>query len=53
MSVYLFSQKVIEKVTKGIQEYGFTLIGYTDSPIEGATGNKEFLAYFVKEGSRT
>lgn len=42
-------RQVIENVTKGIESYGFELIGVTDSPIAGATGNKEFLAYFVKK----
>ncbi|MFC1842534.1 TlyA family RNA methyltransferase [Candidatus Dependentiae bacterium] len=42
-------KKVIEQVTSGIQEHGFELIGITDSPIQGATGNKEFLAYFKKK----
>ena len=41
-------KKVIDNVTKGIQAYGFELVGWTESPIFGATGNKEFLAYFKK-----
>jgi len=41
-------EKVIEKVIEGIKAYGFTFIGVIDSPIEGASGNKEFLAYFKK-----
>ena len=41
-------KKVIDCVTSGIKKYGFELIGITDSPIFGATGNKEFLAYFKK-----
>lgn len=41
-------QEVIEKVTNNIISYGFKLIGVTESPITGATGNKEFLAYFIK-----
>jgi 23S rRNA (cytidine1920-2'-O)/16S rRNA (cytidine1409-2'-O)-methyltransferase len=39
-------QRVIEHVTKGVQAAGFSCIGVTESPIEGATGNKEFLGYF-------
>lgn len=39
---------VIEKVTLGIQALGFTYKGVTPSPILGATGNQEFLAYFVR-----
>jgi 23S rRNA (cytidine1920-2'-O)/16S rRNA (cytidine1409-2'-O)-methyltransferase len=39
---------VIERVTKGIIEYGFALQGVIESPIEGTMGNKEFLAYFIR-----
>jgi 23S rRNA (cytidine1920-2'-O)/16S rRNA (cytidine1409-2'-O)-methyltransferase len=39
-------QSVIENVTKGVESAGFSCIGVIESPIEGATGNKEFLAYF-------
>lgn len=39
-------QRVIEQVTKGVQATGFSCVGVIESPIEGATGNKEFLAYF-------
>jgi 23S rRNA (cytidine1920-2'-O)/16S rRNA (cytidine1409-2'-O)-methyltransferase len=40
--------EVVERVTHGIQHYGFSLGGVTESPITGADGNKEFLAYFKK-----
>ena len=39
-------QEVIERVTHGIKQYGFDLVGVIDSPILGGSGNKEFLAYF-------
>jgi 23S rRNA (cytidine1920-2'-O)/16S rRNA (cytidine1409-2'-O)-methyltransferase len=39
-------QRVIEHVTKGVEAAGFSCVGVIESPIEGATGNKEFLAYF-------
>jgi 23S rRNA (cytidine1920-2'-O)/16S rRNA (cytidine1409-2'-O)-methyltransferase len=39
-------KRVIELVTKGVQASGFSCVGVIESPIEGATGNKEFLAYF-------
>ncbi|MCX5922063.1 MAG: TlyA family RNA methyltransferase [Candidatus Dependentiae bacterium] len=39
---------VIQLVTQGIARYGFVAIGVTESPIEGTTGNKEFLAYFKR-----
>jgi len=42
-------QAIIDRVTHEIESYGFTLIGVIDSPILGATGNKEFLAYFVRK----
>lgn len=41
-------KQVIERVTCGLIEDGFTCVGVTESPIEGATGNKEFLGYFIK-----
>lgn len=41
-------QQVIERVRSGIEYFGFACQGITDSPIEGATGNKEFLGYFIK-----
>lgn len=42
-------KEVIARVTSGIQAEGFECIGVIDSPIEGATGNKEFLGYFIKK----
>lgn len=41
--------QVIERVRSGIEHFGFICVGITDSPIEGATGNKEFLGYFIKQ----
>jgi len=41
-------QVAIKKVVDGVGYYGFECKGVTDSPIEGAMGNKEFLAYFVR-----
>ncbi len=41
--------EVLKNVIAGIEQHGFTCIGTTESPIEGTTGNKEFLAYFKKE----
>lgn len=41
-------QEVIKRVTSGIEDYGYTCHGVIESPIFGATGNKEFLAYFTK-----
>lgn len=41
-------KEVIDKVTLGIKEFGFKLIGVIDSPITGSSGNKEFLGYFKR-----
>ena len=42
-------EEVIKIVTDGIIAAGFKLIGVIESPITGTSGNKEFLAYFIKE----
>jgi len=42
--------RVIQEVTDGVKEHGFSLVGVTESPIEGSSGNKEFLAYFKRIG---
>lgn len=42
-------KRVIDKVTQGITQYGFTPKGIVDSPILGSHGNKEFLALFTRE----
>ena len=41
-------KKVIHEVVTGICERGFEHKGTTESPIHGSSGNKEFLAYFVR-----
>jgi len=40
-------KEVIDKVTQGIEAYGFALQGVIDSPITGTMGNREFLSYFL------
>ena len=42
-------EDVIKSITHAITAYGFTLEGVLESPITGAKGNKEFLAYFIKQ----
>lgn len=42
-------QDILKDVTTYISQHNFKLIGTADSPILGTKGNKEFLAYFVKE----
>lgn len=40
---------IVENTVKGIEKYGFDCKGVIDSPIVGAKGNKEFLAYFIRK----
>lgn len=40
--------EVLDRVTKGIIDHGYLLLGVTESPILGSEGNKEFLAAFTK-----
>lgn len=40
-------QRIVQKVIEGVKAQGFELQGITESPILGADGNKEFLAYFI------
>jgi len=44
----LLHERIINHVVAGIKSYGFQSIGVIESPIEGASGNKEFLAYFER-----
>jgi 23S rRNA (cytidine1920-2'-O)/16S rRNA (cytidine1409-2'-O)-methyltransferase len=43
-------QRVQEKIVSGITAYGFVSHGIIESPIHGTMGNKEFLAFFIKNG---
>jgi 23S rRNA (cytidine1920-2'-O)/16S rRNA (cytidine1409-2'-O)-methyltransferase len=42
-------EEVLERVIRGIEAYWFTSHGWVPSPIEGSSGNKEFLAYFTRQ----
>lgn len=42
----LLHEQIVRSVVQGIETYGFVCQGVTESPILGAAGNKEFLAYF-------
>ena len=42
-------QEVIKKIEEGMLQFGFKMVDVIESPIFGATGNKEFLALFEKE----
>lgn len=42
-------KRVVAGVVAGVCKQGFQLIGTIDSPLLGGSGNKEFLAYFVRK----
>jgi len=45
-------QDVIQKVTSGIEAWGFRSKGVCESPIKGEkSGNTEFLSYFIRDPS--
>lgn len=41
-------EKVVRALINGIENFGYVCQGVIESPILGATGNKEFLGYFIK-----
>jgi 23S rRNA (cytidine1920-2'-O)/16S rRNA (cytidine1409-2'-O)-methyltransferase len=41
-------EQVVNSVVDGIKVFGFSFQGIVDSPIFGAQGNKEFVAYFER-----
>jgi len=42
-------EEVIAAVTKAVEAHGYQAHGWIPSPILGSSGNKEFLAYFVRK----
>ena len=42
-------EKVVQHVKDGIEADGFICKGVIDSPILGSSGNKEFLAWFIRK----
>ncbi|XP_027150262.1 uncharacterized protein LOC113750469 [Coffea eugenioides] len=41
-------QEVLDKIIKGVEDYGFSCKGWIESPLKGAEGNVEFLACFCR-----
>ncbi|KAL5161692.1 putative rRNA methyltransferase YqxC [Glycine soja] len=39
-------QEVLEKIIKGVENFGFCCKGWIESPLKGAEGNIEFLVHF-------
>jgi hypothetical protein len=45
--------EVIQRISAGIEAYGFQCLGVTESPLKGdKSGNTEFLAHFQHDASR-
>ncbi|EHA8586689.1 putative rRNA methyltransferase YqxC [Cocos nucifera] len=44
----LVHQEVLERIIKGVEDFGFCSKGWIESPIKGAEGNTEFLACFQR-----
>lgn len=38
--------QVLEKIIKGVENFGFCSKGWIESPLKGAEGNTEFLVHF-------
>ncbi|KAF2284683.1 hypothetical protein GH714_029277 [Hevea brasiliensis] len=41
-------QEALEKIVKGVENFGFCSKGWIESPLKGAEGNTEFLVYFSR-----
>lgn len=41
-------QEVLEKIIKGVENFGFQSKGWIESPLKGAEGNTEFLVCFSR-----
>ncbi|KAJ0112921.1 hypothetical protein Patl1_03156 [Pistacia atlantica] len=44
----LVHQEVLEKIIKGVENFGFLSKGWIESPLKGAEGNTEFLVCFSR-----
>lgn len=45
-------QEVLEKIIKGVENFGLCSKGWIESPLKGAEGNTEFLVYFSRTAER-
>jgi predicted rRNA methylase YqxC with S4 and FtsJ domains len=46
MRLISYTIQVLEKITKGVESFGFCSKGWIESPLKGAEGNTEFLVHF-------
>lgn len=47
-----FVVQVLDKIIKGVENFGFCSKGWIESPLKGAEGNTEFLVYFSRTAKR-
>jgi hypothetical protein len=47
-----FVVQVLDKIIKGVENFGFCSKGWIESPLKGAEGNTEFLVYFSRTATR-
>lgn len=45
-------QEVLERIIKGVEDFGFLSKGWIESPLKGAEGNTEFLVYFQRTSEK-
>lgn len=45
--------QVLEKIVKGVENFGFCCKGWIESHLKGAEGNIEFLVHFVRKAEQT
>lgn len=43
--------QVLDRIIKGVENFGFSIRGWIESPLKGAEGNTEFLACFHRKQS--
>ncbi|CAM8984684.1 unnamed protein product [Rhodiola kirilowii] len=46
-------QEVLDRIIKGVEEFGFERKGWIESPLKGAEGNTEFLVHFTRAIEKT
>ncbi|KAI4354100.1 hypothetical protein L6164_002999 [Bauhinia variegata] len=46
-------QEVLEKIIKGVENFGFCSKGWIESPLKGAEGNTEFLVHFIRTPAKS
>ncbi|KAF8402435.1 hypothetical protein HHK36_013391 [Tetracentron sinense] len=49
----LVHQEVLERIIKGVENFGFCSKGWIESPLKGAEGNTEFLVCFHRTAEKT